>query len=289
MHCLIACAPGLTPGPRLTRLLTQWSRLSTEVGGEAEALYTPFERVVAHLRGVPEPSPAGWLASERGLHGQGPWAVLSPLHLELDAQQAHAHALPALSSEDAHALLAVIAPLFTEGAGWRLEPLGQGEFLVGHAQLADLRVASLERIQHRALTPWLPQERWLRRLQNEIQMSLHQHPINQSRIERGDQAIHSLWMWGVSPEVGSPAPLPPEARLWVDPCPGDELDAGPIAELESAWRAGQTVQLTLAGGARAHSWIPGSAWRRGLARLGWPQRPATWAQSQVEALEVHNP
>ncbi|MBI1421936.1 MAG: hypothetical protein GC149_00635 [Gammaproteobacteria bacterium] len=37
--------------------------------------------------------------------------------------------------------------------------------------------------------------RW-RRLLNELQMFLHQHPVNVARSERGEVTVNSLWLWG---------------------------------------------------------------------------------------------
>ena len=50
-------------------------------------------------------------------------------------------------------------------------------------------------------TPWLPGERWLRRLQNEAQMLLHAHPVNLARMARGALAVNSVWIHG----AGAPA------------------------------------------------------------------------------------
>ncbi len=45
--------------------------------------------------------------------------------------------------------------------------------------------------------------RWL----NEVQMVLHQHPVNAARSQRGQPAVNSLWLWGgsnaASPSLGA--------------------------------------------------------------------------------------
>lgn len=41
-----------------------------------------------------------------------------------------------------------------------------------------------------------PHHGWLRRLQNEIQMLLHQHPVNQARENAGQPTVNGLWLWG---------------------------------------------------------------------------------------------
>jgi hypothetical protein len=48
--------------------------------------------------------------------------------------------------------------------------------------------------QSRQILPWY-------KLLNEIQMFLHQHEINQDRIERGLLPINSLWFWGAGEQL----------------------------------------------------------------------------------------
>ncbi|MDH3220822.1 MAG: hypothetical protein OEN02_04115 [Gammaproteobacteria bacterium] len=55
--------------------------------------------------------------------------------------------------------------------------------------------------QSRATLPWY-------KLLNEMQMFLHQHPLNQGRVARGLRPINSLWCWGGGtqlPVVARPA------------------------------------------------------------------------------------
>ncbi len=51
----------------------------------------------------------------------------------------------------------------------------------------------------KTITPYIEQSRqilpWYRLL-NEIQMFMHQHPINDKRIRQGRLPINSLWLWG---------------------------------------------------------------------------------------------
>jgi hypothetical protein len=66
--------------------------------------------------------------------------------------------------------------------------------------------------------PHLPSGRdaaFARRLLTELQMVLHEHPVNRARESQGLFAINSLWLWGggVLPRVPPGAGLPP---LWSD-------------------------------------------------------------------------
>jgi hypothetical protein len=55
---------------------------------------------------------------------------------------------------------------------------------------------------------------------NELQMLLHDHPVNLARAERGEAAINSLWFWG---NGALPASLPAPARVI---CSGQALARG---------------------------------------------------------------
>lgn len=51
-----------------------------------------------------------------------------------------------------------------------------------------------------------------KRLQSEIQMTLHEHPVNESRQARGLLPINHLWIWGNDPLTGTPKA--PALQLW---------------------------------------------------------------------------
>jgi len=287
MHCVIATsgnAPELRAGAELQALLQHWQPAAPDLGGDASSLSTPFEMSLAQAAGLDGSPPlAAWAAQQQGLQGreQGAWALLSPLHLQLDAQQAIAlpPALLALDASEGRALFELLAPLFPAAEGWQFECLQPDRWLLGHTQLAGLQLASLQRIAQRSLSPWLPAERWLRRLQNEAQMLLHEHPINQARAARGALAVNSVWLWGAGAHS---CPTLPPGLVLVPEFPLDpaehaahwaRLDAGPIAALRREAAAGRPARLTLAGDVRARSWLPAaSRWR-------WP-----WQRRQPVAL-----
>jgi hypothetical protein len=69
----------------------------------------------------------------------------------------------------------------------------------------------LERVMPRG-----PQAGALRRLMTELQMLLHEHPVNDARARRGLPAINALWLWG----TGALAPL--QSHKTLPPAFGDE-------------------------------------------------------------------
>jgi hypothetical protein len=87
--------------------------------------------------------------------------------------------------------------------GIALHPYKPGQWLAQSPLLADLPTASLDRVIGRNIDPWLvgshvaadalsPAAKLLRRLQNEMQMLLYTHPINDSR----SLTINSFWLHG---------------------------------------------------------------------------------------------
>ena len=62
-----------------------------------------------------------------------------------------------------------------------------------------------------ALPTGTPGRRW-RAMLNELQMLLHEHPVNESREREGNRAINSVWLWGATP-CGEP---PDGVTAWSD-------------------------------------------------------------------------
>jgi len=56
----------------------------------------------------------------------------------------------------------------------------------------------------------------LRRLQNEIQMLLHTHPVNARREAQGQEAINSLWIWGGGMQASQTHPEGTNTLVWSD-------------------------------------------------------------------------
>lgn len=104
-----------------------------------------------------------------------------------------------LSEDDAAALADAVRPVIHD-AGMRLEVSTPDRW---HLQLPDHTplpaFAAPEQAMGEDLSQHLPQgpegRRW-RVLLNEIQVLLHQHPLNAERRARGLPPVNSLWLWG---------------------------------------------------------------------------------------------
>lgn len=257
------------------------------LAGDDYSFSTPHERALARTMGL------------AGNDGEFPWAALA--HPDIPGPQAWFHLchfqvgmdqvqlVPGeqlnISPDESAALLQAMEPLCRED-GLTLTMDTPARWHVHGAALAGLRCASLDRVAGRSVDGWMatnptdPQaERWLRRLQNEAQMLFYTHPVNDAREAQRALTINGFWAdgagalnTGVTPQatpqvddrlrqLALSADWSSWSRAWTS------LDAGPIAQLLDAARAGHPVGLTLCGERHARSWHGpvcglGGLWRR---------------------------
>lgn len=287
-HLLIPWAVGLAepcqqalavfdaPGqlPQLQALLDGLSE-RTWLHGDEYLPTPPHERVLAALVGWPgslpeDTGPAPWAALWAHLDGLAPapgeaWGLMTPSHWLTGRDQLtmlHPAEL-ALSEPESRALFEAVHPLF-DSDGWHLAWGAPTRWYLRHDSLAGLPTASLDRVIGRGPDLWMPdhpQARLLRRLQSEVQMLLHQHPVNDEREARGALPVNSFWLsgTGTAPAAWPVWPIRPLARTQGPRLAllGDDLaawqqawrdlDAGPLRELREALDAGRAVRLTLCG------------------------------------------
>ncbi|CAG4883194.1 protein of unknown function [Georgfuchsia toluolica] len=131
--------------------------------------------------------------------GDSTWLCADPVHLEADRHGATLKDPAALhiTAEEAAQLHALLAPLFA----------AVGELVVATPSQWHLRLttpapalpAHLYDLVGQSAAASLPQgdsgRRW-RQLLNEVQMSLHAHPVNTERELRGQAEINSIALWG---------------------------------------------------------------------------------------------
>lgn len=260
--------------------------------GDEWSLSTPHERAFARAvgwTGADGALPfAAHAAAAAGIDtGDLAWGRLTPTHWHLGTEQVSLldPAQLALDEPTSQALLEAVRPLFT-GDGWLLVHGGPAQadaWFAAHESLAELPTASLDRVIGRNVDAWLGSDvaaRRLRRLQAEVQMLLHAHPLNAERESRGLRTVNSLWIsgCGVRQPVTGPEPvLEPRLRApalagdWAAWCKAwDTLEAGPLRELLARADAGGEVQLTLCGerGSVTLGGPPATAWQRWWQRWG---------------------
>jgi len=260
MHLMIPHASALDEAARhafaslaLPNLAAQLARLTaTETWGSDEfSPQPPHHLALAALRGQAEPSAAAWAVDA------GPelsWALMTPVHLAVgtDGVDVLPPAALNLSESDAARFAALLRELWPEDEGWQWRLLDATRWAIAHATALDgLAAASFERAAGQHIEPWLPQARTLRRWQNEAQMLLHGHALNEEREARGEPVVNSVWIGDIGRANGKKADVIVDARLTEPLLNGDlaawaeawqRLDAGPLAkELSSLTLSGERL------------------------------------------------
>ncbi len=282
----------------LQRLLTRLQPGSA-LEGDTHDLSPPQERARAQALGLQGADGAlPWAAWERAQAGQPPgdaaWAWISPCHWHVAQDHILMHPVESLqlTEEDSRALLAAVSPYFQED-GIELAYLTPTRWIGCGEVFRGLASASLDRVCGRRVDDWLPRSaaaRSLRRLQQEMQMLLYTHPVNEAREQAGLRPVNSFWVSGAGtlPTVPGPASaLRVDDRLREPALAGHgqawaqawrALDAQVLPPLLDAAQRGHAVTLTLCGERHARSWTtpPSSlAWWRRAARLLRPPAVAT--------------
>lgn len=225
------------------------------------------------------------LLGDGGDPGTDAWLCADPVHLRFSRNTLVVDAAgPDLGMDEAAQLVAALNEHLADF----------GEFLAPHPRRWYLRAKAAPRIAThspaavagRTLEPFLPQgedARDWRRLINEAQVLLHNHPLNAAREAAGRPTANSLWPWGAGP-------LPAAARTPVPEVHADHplalglaklavIPATPLpARLDDAVPQGLTFLETLSEAAQS---LDAAAWRAGLAEL-----EARWFAPALAALKA---
>ena len=230
--------------------------------GPADSLSAPHERVLARAWGLPVNAdgliPLAAYAA-KAAPGQA-WAVITPCHWAMGREHATLTdpAALALTEQQSRTLLAAMQPYFaTEGITLHYaEPtrwLAQGDIF------RSLPCASLDRVLGRNVDRWLPPSKAVKLLQNEMQMLLYTHPLNDERAASGQRSVNSFWVSG-SGAMAEPAAAHPEASThralaqaafasdWAAYAEAwAQLDTSDLAQLLAQQKSGETVRISLCG------------------------------------------
>ena len=255
--------------------LLQGMKLRYTDTGDAHSLTPPHERVLATAMGLPGAADgllpwAALQASQLGMADGKAWAFITPCHWAMGREHATLTdpAGLALTPEEADTLHAAMQPYFdTEGI--TLHPVTPGRWLAEGEVLRDLPTASLDRVLGRNVDAWLPDKTTagsLRRLQNEMQMLLYTHPVNDARGAQRQRSVNSFWISGsgaLPAAVNTAAGAPTAPRTLAQAVFTDDwaayaaawaaLDTAEVAQLLAHQKAGQTVRLTLCGDSHAQT------------------------------------
>ena len=128
------------------------------------------------------------------LHAQPVHLAASLSHLSLVELSGDLQLAPAFAATFADALRAHL-----QSSGLRLHVPSGGDWLIempATLQVATCCPAVAAANDLELAMPQGSDARGLRRLMTELQMLLHEHPLNQQRVAQGLPAANSLWLWG---------------------------------------------------------------------------------------------
>lgn len=187
--------------------------------------------------------------------GQGRWLIVQPAHIQVSSTHpslADPRTLQ-LTEEESRALYASARPYFEE-LGKPLLYGGPDLWFMRADDWAELSTASTDLVVNQNLGDWLPggePARAYRRLQNEIQMLWHEHPVNLTRAARGLPVINFWWSWGGADAAATPGlPLADTVAVsggpsWMQALAAPALRECGVAELLAA--PGQRKLAVVAG------------------------------------------
>lgn len=308
MHLLLPFAVGTDPAskdvlrrlalPNVTQLLRHLQPLGLQVHTPDKPAL-PHEQVLAQTLGWSTEQPLPWAAQHattRGLPTHDvAYAFVTPCHWEVGTSQVqmldpgHLN----LQDEESRALMAAMQP-YAQEDGITLIYDQPSRWLASGEMFRQLHSASVQRVLHQDLANWMPANAVLRRLQNEMQMLLYTHPVNDARASRRALPVNSFWVSGsgvlpapsvnasVSPVVADALIVPALAQDWARwGKVWQELDATHIATLLNRAQSGVTpVQLTLCGDAGFVSFssdtTPPAAWRQAWRQVQTLWQPSPW-------------
>ena len=255
--------------PNLRQLLATLTLVDSDIGSD-DSFSPPHERALARTQGLPvlggyipwaahEAAKLGLKDANSAIWG---WVTLCNYFVGTGSMTLEDPAQLQVTEGESRQLLADMTPYFTED-GITLHYVGPTQWLATGEPLRDVRTASLDRVVGRDLEAWQPQglqSGKLRRLQNEMQMLLYTHTVNDARSRAKAATINSIWLHGtgesaalkpqVSTNINIPrnladAALKEDWSAWVKAW--ELLDATVCADLLKRAQAGEPVTLTLCG------------------------------------------
>ena len=156
-----------------------------------------------------------------GFDPAGEWVTQAdPVHIEVGATDALVTGrVDDLDADEARQLVADINDLLGSADMRVVAPRSDRWFALSSDDIAGEAIA-VDAVVGRGLAETLRRgddARKLARLRGEIEMLLHDHPVNRQRAERGATSVDGLWLWGGGRRSSVEAGLP---KLRVGVCPG---------------------------------------------------------------------
>ncbi len=188
-----------TPSPALQLerwLLDRFGALADDDAQDDRHIKPDDDSVPAGIRA---PAAAWSLAGDGGEPGNASWVRADPVHLRVDRDElmlADASVF-GIDATEAQALAAALSEHF--GAALQIEARQPGRWYARLDSTPSIRTTPLGEARGEPISGHLPSGEdgmhW-HALMNEVQMALHDHPVNEAREARGELPVNSLWFWG---------------------------------------------------------------------------------------------
>ncbi len=132
--------------------------------------------------------------------GERWWVRADPVHLRVDTTHARLFGAWALDlqADESAALIERLNGLYADD-GLVFEAPAPDRWYIGCPQPSDLRAVTPDRVAGRNVDAFMPEgsdARAWRAWLNEVQMLLHDAPVNTDRERRGALPVNSVWLWG---------------------------------------------------------------------------------------------
>ena len=134
-----------------------------------------------------------------GVTPHGTWACARPVHLLTALDHLQLSPEPIVLDPDETAALTADLNRHLQGTGFQVHSADAGEWLLecaGSIECTTIEPADAAGRNLRDLMPAGRDGARVRSLMNELQMLLHEHPVNERRAVRGAPGVNSLWFWG---------------------------------------------------------------------------------------------
>lgn len=128
------------------------------------------------------------------------WLRADPVHLRIEQN----HVLLAdsqafnISIKESKLLADSLNQHFAK-LGLEFSPLSHDRWYIRLTKVANMKTCELSQVTGKNINYFLPSGTdsiFWNNISNEIQMLLHEHPINKSRSARDELTINSVWLWG---------------------------------------------------------------------------------------------
>jgi len=184
--------------PALNWLASRGHRVSVS-GGEWRAWllsrFGPGGEVLQHC-----PAGAALRTLVTGRRAEGCWACAEPVHLvaALDHLRLAPRSALRVAPAEGRALVESLSEAIA-GSGFTLQHLEHGPWLLACRDDIDCETIEPALAEGRDVRDCLPAGRdgaAVRRLTSELQILLHDHPVNLRRSDVGLPPVNSIWLWG---------------------------------------------------------------------------------------------